>query len=202
LPREQNLLLIVAILGGLGAILHVLRSFFKYAGERGLLWSWIPSYFLIPFVGAVIAVITYVVLRAGLVGGTGSDEGNTWGFAAIASLVGLFSAQARSKLKDIFETILTPTKTGSESVSDERAVAAILDFTPKSGPAGTSVSITGTGLEDVTTARFGGGVDSPAVWSEEDQALVTTVPEGAQTGKLKANVGGVDVESSTEFTVT
>lgn len=201
LTREQNLLLLVAILGGLGAILHVLRSFFKYVGERGLFWSWVPSYFLIPFVGAVIAVITYVLLRAGLIGGTGSDEGNTWGFAAIASLVGLFSAQAVSKLKDVFETILTPTKPGSEAVTGERAAAAILDFTPKSGPAGTSVSITGTGLEAVTTVRFGGGVDSPALWSEENQALQTTVPDGAQTGKLKAAVGGVEIESSAEFTV-
>lgn len=201
MTREQNLLLIVAILGGLGAILHVLRSFFKYAGERGLVWSWIPSYFLIPFAGAVIAVITYVVLRAGLIGGTGSDEGNTWGFAAIASLVGLFSAQATSKLKDIFETILTPTEKGSESLISDEA-AALADFTPTSGPVGAAVAIAGTGLEAVTSVRFGGGVDSPAEWSAADQALQTTVPVGAQTGRLRVTVEGVDIESSTEFTVT
>lgn len=199
--REQNLLLIVAILGGLGAILHVIRSFFKYAGERGLVWAWVPSYFLIPFAGAVIAVITYVVLRAGLIGGTGSNEGNTWGFAAIAGLVGLFSAQATSKLKDIFETILTPTEKGSESVASKTS-AALTDFTPTSGPAGTPVTITGTGLDAVTAVRFGGDVSSDAAWSAPDQVLQTTVPVGAQTGKLKVTVGGVDVESSTEFTVT
>lgn len=202
MTREQNLLLIVAILGGLGAILHVLRSFFKYTGERGLVWSWIPSYFLIPFAGAVIAVITYVVLRAGLIGGTGSDEGNTWGFAAIASLVGLFSAQATSKLKDIFETILTPTEKGSESLVSDEAAAALADFTPTSGPVGTSVSITGTGLEAVTSVRFGGGVDSPAEWSDDDQALATTVPAGAQSGRLRVTVERVDIESSAAFTVT
>jgi len=200
MSRDQNLLVIVGILGGLGAMLHVIRSFFKYAGERGLVWSWIPSYFLIPFAGAVIAVITYVVLRAGLIGGTGSDEGNTWGFAAIASLVGLFSAQATSKLKDIFETILTPTERGSESVATKIS-ASIAEFTPTSGAAGTPVTIAGTGLDSVTTVRFGGDVSSDAQWSATDQVLQTTVPVGAQTGKLKVTVGGEDVESSADFTV-
>ena len=201
--REQNLLLIVAILGGLGAMLHVIRSFFRYVGERGLVWSWVPSYFLIPFAGAVIAVVTYVILRAGLIGGTSSDEGNTWGFAAIAALVGLFSAQATSKLKDIFETILTPTKAGTEALpSATSAAAAFTDFTPTSGAAGTPVTITGTGLDSVTSVRFGGDVSSDATWSTADQVLQTTVPVGAQTGKLKVTVGGVDVESSGEFTVT
>lgn len=202
LSREQNLLLIVAVLGALGAILHVLRSFFKYAGERGLFWSWVPSYFLIPFVGSVIAVITYVLLRAGLIGGTGSDEGNTWGFAAIAGLVGLFSAQATSKLKDIFETILTPTARGSDSLEGDQASAAtLIDFTPTSGSVGTAVSITGARLDAVTTVRFGGGVDSPAEWSQSDKVLRTTVPDGAETGTLVVTVDGVDIESSAEFEV-
>lgn len=202
MTRDQNLLLIVAILGGLGAILHVMRSFFRYAGERGLVWSWIPSYVLTPFVGAVIAVIAYVLLRAGLIGGTGSEEGNTWGFASIAALVGLFSAQATSKLKDIFETVLTPTEKGSDAIQAETPPAVLLDFTPKTGGAGTTVDITGTGLEAVDRVLFGGAVDSPAEWRGAEQVLRTTVPGNAQTGKLKVTVDGVELESTGEFTVT
>src|SRR5262245_26286477 len=51
LTREQNFLLMVAVLGAIGAMAHVIRSFFKYVGERQLLWSWIPSYLLTPIVG-------------------------------------------------------------------------------------------------------------------------------------------------------
>jgi len=201
MTRDQNLLLIVAILGGLGAILHVLRSFFTYAGERGLVWSWIPSYVLTPFVGAVIAVIAYVLLRAGLIGGTGSVEGNTWGFASIATLVGLFSAQATSKLKDIFETILTPVEKRSETVAAGSPPAALVDFTPKSGGAGTTVDITGNGLDAVDSVLFGGAIASPAEWRDAEQVLRTTVPGDAQTGKLKVTVDGVELESTDDFTV-
>src|SRR5688572_27287245 len=42
---EQNMLLLIAILGALGSMGYVLRSYAKYVGERNLLWSWIPLYF-------------------------------------------------------------------------------------------------------------------------------------------------------------
>ena len=64
------------------------------------------------------------------------------------------------------------------------------------------MNITGTGLEAVKSVRFGAGVDAPAEWIQEEQALETTVPEGAKTGKLKVTVDGVDIESSAEFKVT
>src|SRR5204862_6278234 len=116
MTRDQNLLLLVAILGSLGAMAHVMRSFAMYVGQRKLYWSWVGLYVTTPFMGAVLATIAYILLRAGLVGGTGSQEGSTWGFAAIATLVGLFNAQATSKLEQIFEVILAPAKCDGDSV--------------------------------------------------------------------------------------
>lgn len=119
--REQNLLVLMAALGALGATAYVLRSFSTYVGERKLVWSWVPAYVLVIFLGAIIATITYIVLRAGLIGGDGTVEGNTWGFAAVAALVGLFNAQAASKLKAIFESIFAETAAGSDSLADDKA---------------------------------------------------------------------------------
>ena len=198
---EQNLLLLAAVLGGLGAMGHVLRSYVRYVGERRLLWSWVPSYFLIPIIGAVLATITYILLRAGLISGAGVEVGNVWGFAAVATLVGLFSAQAASKLKDIFETVFAPAPTGSEPIEPEGDAPAQLDFAPKEGPVGTQVALTGEGLEALTEVEFGGGVAAPAVWVEDDGALSTAVPDGATSGPLTVRVGPEVRTTTQSFTV-
>jgi hypothetical protein len=119
--REQNLLLLMAVLGGIGAMAYVLRSFSTYVGERKLVWSWVPAYILVVFLGAALATITYIVLRAGLIGANGAAEGNTWGFAAVAALVGLFNAQTASKLKEVFEAVFAQAQQGKDSLTDTAA---------------------------------------------------------------------------------
>jgi hypothetical protein len=161
--REQSLLLMVALAGAVGAMGHVLRSFFRYAGDRKLVWSWVPSYVLIPFVGALMATITYIVLRAGFIGVAGGSLGNPFGFAAVALLVGLFSAQAVEKLKKIFEEIFTTTSQGSnpdEAVETEEGATATAVLTDAA--TGRTVSATATGGDDggdgaVTTTVAGPG---------------------------------------------
>ena len=138
MTRDQNLLLLVAILGSLGAMAHVMRSFAMYVGQKRLHWSWVGLYVTTPFMGAVLATIAYILLRAGLVGGTGSQEGSTWGFAAIATLVGLFNAQATSKLKEIFEVILAPAKShgdGLDPVASQHGTDGTVPTQPASGSA-------------------------------------------------------------------
>ena len=200
ISRDKQLLITVALMGSLGAMVHVMRSFFKYVGERSLVWSWVASYFLIPFVGAGIALIMYVVLRAGLLGGVDGSEGNIWGFAAIAALTGMFSAQAASKLKTVFETILAPEKPGSESIKDAPPPIA---FSPTSGAVGSQVAITGGGLTGIAPVAFGGGAaGTDPAWDDAAKKLTVTVPDGATTGPLTVTVGGTDLTSTDTFTVT
>jgi hypothetical protein len=119
--REQNLLVLMALLGAVGAMAYVLRSFSTYVGERKLVWSWLPAYVLVIFLGAALATITYIVLRAGLIGTDSTAEGNTWGFAAVSALVGLFNAQTASKLKVIFEAVFARAQAGKDSLTEETA---------------------------------------------------------------------------------
>ena len=72
---------------------------------------------LIPFLGALMATVTYVVVRAGFIGISDAGLGNPFGFAAIALLVGLFSAQAVQKLKLIFEQVFTNNEPGTRTAS-------------------------------------------------------------------------------------
>jgi hypothetical protein len=217
LDSERSYLLLVALAGATGAIVHVLRSFFAYAGERKLVWSWVPSYFLIPVVGALLGTLVYIVVRAGLIPG-GTDQANPFGFAAIAGLVGLFSGQAAAKLKDVFETLFAAPEKHSdhldEDADDEEAEAeegtvtrpqpvavSITSFTPTLGSVGETVVVAGTGLADVTSVTFGGGVASDAAFNAVTGELTTTVPVGAVSGRLSVRNGTRTATSGEAFVI-
>jgi hypothetical protein len=201
LSRDKDIFIIVAIAGALGAMGHVLRSFFRYVGERGLLWSWMLSYFLTPFVGAILGTLVFILLRAGLITGGGATQTDPFGFAAVAALVGLFSAQASEKLKQVFETILLAPPAGGESVTAPTAIApVIVAVRPPQGSVGDSVEIEGEGLEDVTKVLFG-SVSSDAKFNGDAGVLETTVPNGASTSKLSVRVGNITADSGSTFEV-
>jgi len=201
LSSEQALLLIVALAGALGSMGYVLRSFAAYVGERHLVWSWIPSYLLSPLIGALFATFFYVLLRAGLITGSAADAGNPFGFVAIAALVGLFSPQAATKLKDVFETIFAEVAAGNESIADADKGPFIASFSPAKGKVGETIQIMGTGLDAVTEVVFAGDVSADATFDATSKTLGTSVPEGADSGPLTVAVGELSASSKDSFTV-
>ena len=85
------------------------------------------------------------------------------------------------------------------------AILSLIEFAPKSGPAGTSVTLRGTGFSataanNVVTV---GGV-AATVTSASATAVVITVPSGVAAGPatLGVTVGASSVSSATTFTVT
>lgn len=54
-----RVLIIVMIVGALGSLIHVFRSFYWYAGNRTLKTSWLLMYIMLPFNGAGMAVLFY-----------------------------------------------------------------------------------------------------------------------------------------------
>lgn len=200
--REKNFFIIVAIAGALGAMGHVLRSFFRYVGERNLVWSWMLSYFLIPLVGAIIGTLVFILLRAGLITGGGVAQSDPFGFAAVAALVGLFSSQASEKLKQIFETIFATPEAGGESVTAPTTIAPVIAaFKPPEGRVEDPVELEGDSLEEVEVVLFG-SVPSGAAFDRDAGVLKTTVPAGASSAKLSVRVGNVIAESESVFKVT
>jgi len=63
---------------------------------------------LLPFIGPVMALVLYFVIRGGLFAGTEISEANIYGFLAVAGLSGMFSEQAAEKLKSLAEDIFKP----------------------------------------------------------------------------------------------
>lgn len=106
LNQEQRFMILIGISGGIGSTIHAATSFSKYLGQRRFYSSWIWWYLLRPFVGGLLALVTYFVIRGGvLVNGHGLESVSLFGMLAIASLTGMFSKQAIDKLNQVFNQI-------------------------------------------------------------------------------------------------
>lgn len=81
------------------------------------------------------------------------------------------------------------------------AAPTVSSLSPSSGPVGTSVAITGTGLTGATAVSFNGtsttdyAVSSPTT-------ITATVPAGADTGPVSVTTPGGTATSTADFTVT
>ena len=76
----------------------------------------------------------------------------------------------------------------------------VLSFTPASGPVGTSVQITGTGLTQTKVVTFG-GVEATSFTANSDTQITATVPTGAVTGRVVVSTPGGTAWSASNFTV-
>jgi hypothetical protein len=73
-------------------------------------------------------------------------------------------------------------------------------FAPDSGPAGTTVTISGSGFTDATDVRFN-GTSASAFTVDSDGQVTATVPSGASTGPISVDAPGGTATSSSSFTV-
>ncbi len=92
--------------------------------------------------------------------------------------------------------------TGSTTLTSDstfRVKPTMTSFSPPSGPVGTPVNISGTGLTQATKVTFNGTSASFTVVS--DIEITATVPTGATTGKIVVTTKGGSVASATNFTV-
>jgi len=121
LSGEMRLIFIVIIAGALGGLVHALRSLYWYIGNREIKRSWIVKYILLPFVGSILSLVFYFVIRGGFFSpGTTIEKTSIFGFAAMAALVGMFSEQAALKLKEVADTLLFKPKPGKDSIPQEK----------------------------------------------------------------------------------
>jgi len=101
---EARLFILVALLGALGAGIHMATSFAYFAGKGDLGAGWVWWYVLRPFIGAAVAALLTLVLRG--VAFSASAEGtdvNLYGILSFAGLAGMFSKQAVEWMRQIFD---------------------------------------------------------------------------------------------------
>jgi LmbE family N-acetylglucosaminyl deacetylase len=89
---------------------------------------------------------------------------------------------------------------GSETGGQSTSPPTISAFSPTSGPAGVSVTVTGTNFTGATGVRFNG---SAAVFTVASASSITaTVPSNATSGPVSVTTPGGSASSSGSFTVT
>jgi hypothetical protein len=98
------LLVMVAVAGFLGNMIHVATSFTTFVGSETFRKSWVLWYIVKPFTASALAIALYLAF-----GATNSpshvDLDRT---LTIAMLAGLFTDVATQKLKEVFEVIFSP----------------------------------------------------------------------------------------------
>jgi hypothetical protein len=120
--REVRLVIIAILFGVLGGTIHGIASLSAFRSTRKLTRDWSMWYVARPFLGAALAVIVYLVFRAGLVTG-GPSNISDFGVAAISALVGLLTEQTTRKLRDVFDKLFGTEKPEKEK-GEARAKAA------------------------------------------------------------------------------
>ena len=98
---------------------------------------------------------------------------------------------------------VTVTTSGTTLTSSHTfsVLPTIASFSPSSGPVGTAVQITGTGLMQTTSVSFG-GVKATSITVNSDSQVIANVPTGAKTGKVGVTTKGGKASSKTIFSVT
>ncbi|NAY91503.1 BspA family leucine-rich repeat surface protein [Muricauda sp. JGD-17] len=112
------------------------------------------------------------------------------------------------KLKNVFFVALLAIAVSSCSKDDGPSTPTaqtptITGFTPKTGPVGTLVTITGTNFgttASANTVKIGSA--TATVGSATATKLTITVPQGAASGKVSVAVDGKTATSTDNFTVT
>jgi hypothetical protein len=101
---EIRLVMFAVFFGVIGASVHGIGSLTAWISTRKLEAGWGIWYLTRPPIGAALAIITYLVLRAGFVTG-GPTAISDFGVAGLSALVGLMTDEMTTKLRDIFDTL-------------------------------------------------------------------------------------------------
>ena len=185
-----GLLLLLALMGALGAIIHGISSFTIFVGNREFTPSWIWWYIFKPFLGGLVALVVFLVFRAGF--GAGSfflDAADCLKSAAFAALIGLFAEPATLKLKDVFETLFTPRNDPRRDPAggSKPTNPTLVSLDPFSVTVGQSAQLTlhGTGFATDCQVKIGSLPPRKPISVTANQLVISLKPEDLpKLGKL------------------
>ncbi len=190
-PPDQRMFLTVIAAGAIGSLIHTLTSLGDYIGNRKLSSNWLWWFALRIPIGVALALVSYLLLRGGLIvpsqqtsGGNQTGQLNPYAIAGFAALAGMFSRQATDKLREVFETLFTAQKPVKRD--DPLSAGAALTVDPAKLTRGQpqTLTVTGSGFENGTTATIGGNNRPFTPVSGTLGKIAATSQDVAKAGKL------------------
>lgn len=149
---------------------------------------------------------------SGKIGSTLNLFGQKFKTATSVSFAGVTTTSFSSNSTGTYLTVTVPTgaKTGVVTVNEPSGnllssqsfsvTPTITSFTPTSGPVGTLITVTGTGLTQTSKVTIG-GINAPTFTGTDDSHVNVTVPTGGKTGPIAITTSGGTATSATNFTV-
>jgi hypothetical protein len=119
------LMILVALAGFLGCLIHIASSFTNFVGSNKFKRSWVLWYYVKPFTAAALAMVMYFVFRAGLLSFNDPSSINLYGLVTLAALTGLFTDKATIKLEEFFEVVFKPKDERPDKMEEEPEFTAI-----------------------------------------------------------------------------
>ena len=114
---------LVLIIGALGACLHGITSLGFHCSRKDFGPEWTFWYLYRPPVGALLALIFYLIINGGLVSQVDINNKNKFFLLlGLSGLIGLFSKQALIRLRMIFDAIFASEKDEPPENSDRSGV--------------------------------------------------------------------------------
>jgi hypothetical protein len=139
--------LLVSLAGFMGSMIHLGSSFTNYVGSEKFRRSWILWYFVKPFSAAGVAVIFYLILKAGLLNFDGAGAANPFGIVILSALAGLFTDKATIKLEEIFTVIFKPKDERPDKIDENTIKITGIDPKKLLVDAENTITIKGDGLD-------------------------------------------------------
>jgi hypothetical protein len=194
LLADTALIVVTAVMGGIGATVFIAVSFSDYVGNRRFERSWVWFYLVRFFVGPALAVIFYFTLRGGFLAtsSTGSDI-NPYGVAAMAGLVGLFSKQAGDKLHQVFDALFQVDPghgdaARGDGVANPKPTISGIEPELTTTPETLTFMLQGTGFIEASSVAVGSSEDA-----DQPATLFPRVPRFSSDTELEITLLKADV---------
>jgi hypothetical protein len=180
------LLFLVALMGFLGNMIHIASSFTAFVGNGTFKRSWILWYCVKPFTAAGLAIIVYLIIRAGFFSyGTGAAGINLYGILALSAFAGLFTDSATLKFKELFEVIFKPKDERDDKLVGPRiSVTSISPLTiPQTGES--TIILKGTNLDTpgIKITMDGNDINSKLIAKDSIEIKYSPTPAAIAAAK-------------------
>ncbi|QRY78261.1 hypothetical protein JVX91_22125 [Pseudomonas sp. PDNC002] len=187
---DARLLVMVMVAGGLGSFVHIAKSFGDFVGNDRFMASWIWWYILKPFIGMILAVMLYLIIRGGFLtvgSGTAQADGavnvNLYGLIGMACLAGMFAKQATDKLGELFDTLFRTTGGDKRRDALGNPVPSLTDAQPGAVDVQSLyVSLQGTGFVRGAVVQVN-GVSRETTVSDSTRLAVQLLEEDLEPGR-------------------